>query len=163
MDFPPTASGYAALKIESSFLVPAPRDRVWRFIQSAEEVGACVPGCESVDVVGDGKFKAQVRVKVGPIKALFNIDIERTDEEPMESASYSTRGEEGGRASRLSARSRLTLRAVENSETEVAYVSEISIAGRLGRFGAGVMKKKANDLGGQFARAVRERIAETPA
>ena len=162
MDFPPTASGHAALKIESSFLVPAPRDRVWRFIQSAEEVGACVPGCESVDVVGDGKFKAQVRVKVGPIKALFNIDIERTDEEPMESASYSTRGEEGGRASRLSARSRLTLRAVENSETEVAYASEISIAGRLGRFGAGVMKKKADDLGGQFARAVRERIAETP-
>ena len=163
MDFPPTASGCAALKIESSFLVPAPRDRVWRFIQSAEEVGACVPGCESVDVVGDGKFKAQVRVKVGPIKALFNIDIERTDEEPMVSASYSTRGEEGGRASRLSARSRLTLRAVENSETEVAYASEISIAGRLGRFGAGVMKKKADDLGGQFARAVRERIAETPA
>ena len=163
MDFPPTASGCAALKIEISFLVPAPRDRVWRFIQSAEEVGACVPGCESVDVVGDGKFKAQVRVKVGPIKALFNIDIERTDEEPMVSASYSTRGEEGGRASRLSARSRLTLRAVENSETEVAYASEISIAGRLGRFGAGVMKKKADDLGGQFARAVRERIAETPA
>ncbi|MDE0063058.1 MAG: SRPBCC domain-containing protein [Gammaproteobacteria bacterium] len=151
------------MKIENSFLVPAPRDRVWRFIQSAEEVGACVPGCEHVDVVGEGKFKARVRVKVGPIKALFNIDIERTEEEPMESASYSTRGEEGGRASRLSARSRLTLRAAGEKETEVAYASEISIAGRLGRFGAGVMKKKADDLGGQFAEALRQRIADTPA
>ena len=163
MDFPPTASGLAALKIENSFLVPASRDRVWRFIQSAEEVGACVPGCESVDVLGDGKYKAKVRVKVGPIRALFNIDIERTDERPMESASYSTRGEEGGRASRLSAKSRLTLRAMGDTETEVAYASEISIAGRLGRFGAGVMKKKAADLGGQFAEALCERIAGTPA
>ena len=163
MGFPPTVSGPGALKIENSFLVPAPRDRVWRFIQSAEEVGACVPGCEHVDVVGEGKFKARVRVKVGPIKALFNIDIERTEEEPMESASYSTRGEEGGRASRLSARSRLTLRAAGEKETEVAYASEISIAGRLGRFGAGVMKKKADDLGGQFAEALRQRIADTPA
>lgn len=151
------------MKIENSFVVPASRDRVWRFIESAEEVGACVPGCESVDVVGDGRFKAKVRVKVGPIKALFNIDIERTGEEPMESATYTTRGEEGGRASRLSARSRLTLRAVGERETEIGYASEISIAGRLGRFGAGVMKKKADDLGGQFARAVRERVAETPA
>ena len=151
------------MKIENSFRVPASRDRVWRFIQSAEEVGACVPGCESVDVLGDGRFRAKVRVKVGPIKALFNIDIERTDEAPMASASYSTRGEEGGRASRLSAKSRLTLRAVDETETEIGYASEISIAGRLGRFGAGVMKKKADDLGGQFAQAVRERIAETPA
>ena len=150
------------MKIENSFRVPASRDRVWRFIQSAEEVGACFPGCESVDVLGDGRFRAKVRVKLGPIKALFNIDIERTDEAPMESASYSTRGEEGGRASRLSARSRLTLRAVDERETEIGYASEISIAGRLGRFGAGVMKKKADDLGGQFAQAVRERIAETP-
>lgn len=151
------------MKIENSFVVPASRDRVWRFIESAEEVGACVPGCESVDVVGDGRFKAKVRVKFGPIKALFNIDIERTGEKPMESATYTTRGEEGGRASRLSARSRLTLRAVGERETEIGYASEISIAGRLGRFGAGVMKKKADDLGGQFAQAVRERIAETPA
>ena len=159
MVFPPTASGPAALKIENSFVVPAPRERVWRFIQSAEETGACVPGCESVEVVGEGRFKAKVKVKIGPIKALFNFDVETLEEQPMEFASYSTRGEEGGRASRLSARSRLTLRAIDAEETEIAYVSEISIAGRLGRFGAGVMKKKADDIGGQFANAVRERIA----
>ena len=142
-------------------MVPAPRERVWRFIQAADEVGACVPGCENVTVVGEGRFKARVRVKIGPIKALFNFDIERLEEQPMESASYTTRGEEGGRASRVSARSRLTLRTSDAGETEITYASEISIAGRLGRFGAGVMKKKAHELGGQFADAVRERLAGT--
>ena len=151
------------MKIENSFVVPAPRERVWRFIQSAEEVGACVPGCESVAVAGEGRFKAKVKVKIGPIKALFNFDIARLEEQPMESATYSTRGEEGGRASRLSARSLLTLRAIDEGETEITYASEISVSGRLGRFGAGVMKKKADDIGGQFANAVRERIAGSPA
>lgn len=144
-------------------MVPAPREQVWRFIQTAEQVGACVPGCESVTVVGEGRFKARVRVRVGPIKALFNFDIERLEEQPMESASYTTRGEEGGRASRVSARSRLTLRTIDAGETEITYAAEISIAGRLGRFGAGVMKKKAHEMGGQFANAVRQRIADTPA
>ena len=151
------------MKIENRFVVPASRDRVWRFIQSAEEVGACVPGCESVDVVSEGRFRASVRVKIGPIKALFTLEIERLEEQPMESATYATRGEEGGRASRLNARSRLTLRAIDREQTELSYASEISIAGRLGRFGAGVMKKKADDLGGQFAAAVCERLAEIPA
>ena len=144
-------------------MVPAPRDRVWRFIKSADAVGACIPGCEDVEVVGEGRFKAKVKVRIGPIKALFKFDIEALEERPLEFASYSTRGEEGGRASRLSAKSQLTLRAIDNGETELTYASEISIAGRLGRFGAGVMKKKADDIGQQFAQAVRERIAGSPA
>ena len=143
-------------------MVPASRERVWQFLQSGEDVGACVPGCEGVEVVGQGKFRAKVRVKVGPIKALFNFNVEMLDEQPMTGASYSTRGEEGGRASWLSATSWLTLRSIEEGGTEITYASDMVIAGRLGRFGAGVMRKKADDLGGQFADAVRARIAGGP-
>lgn len=131
---------------------------MWEFIRSAADVGACIPGCEQVEVVAEGSFKARVRVQIGPIKALFKFDVERLEERAPEFSSYATKGEEGGRASRLSARSHLSLQALDGGRTEVAYASDISISGRLGRFGAGIMKKKAEAIGAQFAQAARERI-----
>ena len=49
----------------------------------------------------------------------------------------------------------LRLRALGEAGTEVHYVSEVSLVGRLGKFGLGIMKKKAKSLGGEFAAAFR--------
>ena len=70
-----------------------------------------------------------------------------------------TRGEEGGRASLLSADSEITLHAVDGQTTRVQYVSEVNVTGRLGRFALGVMKKKAQAMGQEFAANLRERLA----
>ena len=58
----------------------------------------------------------------------------------------------------LNAHNELHLAALDDGTTEVRYVSEVSIVGRLGRFGLGVMKKKAAALGVEFAEAFRLRI-----
>jgi len=40
----------------------------------------------------------------------------------------------------------------------VYYASEVSLVGRLGKFGLGIMKKKAKSLGEEFAAAFRARV-----
>jgi hypothetical protein len=42
--------------------------------------------------------------------------------------------------------------------TAVRYLSEVSGTGRLGKFGLGVMKKKAEALGAKFAEAFRGKL-----
>lgn len=143
------------MKIEKCFTVAAPRERVWQFITSPEDIAACLPGCEGVEVAGEGKYKTTVKVQAGPIKTSFKVDVEATEERAPEFAAYVTRGEEGGRASRVSANSTLTLKPVDGDRTEVSYVSDIAIVGRLGKFGAGIMKKKADAMGEEFAQAFR--------
>ena len=69
-----------------------------------------------------------------------------------------TRGEEGGKASTLTAQSELRLNPVAEGGTEVYYASEVSLGGRLGKFGLGIMKKKAKSLGEEFAAAFRTRV-----
>jgi hypothetical protein len=44
----------------------------------------------------------------------------------------------------------------------VVYTSELSIVGRLGKFGAGMMKKKADVLGDEFAEELRRQITGAP-
>ena len=46
--------------------------------------------------------------------------------------------------------------------TEIAYSSDVSLVGRLGKFGLGIMKKKAKETGEAFARALRARLEGAP-
>jgi carbon monoxide dehydrogenase subunit G len=66
-----------------------------------------------------------------------------------------TKGDEGGRASTLTAHNELRLSPGSDGGTEVYYASDVSIFGRLGKFGLGIMKKKAKETGDQFAAAFR--------
>jgi hypothetical protein len=118
----------------------------------------CIPGCREIQIIGPKAYRARVRVAVGPIKAEFNLEIEVEEEVPPRLARSVTRGEEGTRASTLLAKSMLELEEIGSAATAVRYSSDIAVMGRLGKFGLGVMKKKAEALGAEFAAAVSERI-----
>jgi carbon monoxide dehydrogenase subunit G len=145
------------LKIEETFRVAAPIERVWRVITDPEQVGPCIPGCQGIEVTGPTTYRVNIKVAIGPIKTTFNVDVELTEERPPSYAASTTRGEEGGKASLLTARSELSLAAVGGDATEVTYRSDISLSGRLGKYGLGIMKKKAKTYGAEFAVAFRER------
>ena len=144
------------MQVEDSFTVDAPLERVWSMITDPEVVGPCIPGCQGVEVTGPTTYKADIRLAVGPIKTTFSVTVEKTEERAPHFAASTTRGEEGGRASTLNATSTLSLTEVDG-KTEIAYASDVSVFGRLGRFGLGVMKKKARDLGRDFADSFREK------
>jgi len=150
------------MKIEKSFTINAPQEKVWQFISSPEKVGMCFPGCQSVTPLGEDKYKAAIKVQIGPIKTVFNIDFEETEKRPMEFSAYSSRGEESNRASRLKAESTLSLSSIDELSTQVEYKSELSIVGRLGKFGAGMMEKKADSMGDEFVQVLRLQIEGPP-
>ncbi len=146
------------MKIEDSFTVAAPRQKVWRFITNPDEMGPCIPGCETIEVTGPDTYTAGVKVKVGPIKVRFNLEVEVTEEVAPDVVISVTRGEEGSRASVVSSQNTLRLSDANGGGTEIYYCSEVAISGRLGKYGHGVMKKIAKKLGDKFAGAFRERV-----
>ncbi len=147
-----------AMKIDERFIVNAPIARVWAFINDPEQIGPCVPGCGAIELIGARRYRASVRLAVGPIKTVFTVEVEVTEETPPERLASVTRGEEGGRASSLTANSLLALTPLDGDATEVHYESEVSVVGRLGKFGLGVMRKKVKSLGEAFAAALKERV-----
>jgi len=146
------------MKIEKSFEIDAPRDKVWDFVSSPEQVGLCFPGCESVSALGDDKYEASIKVKIGPIKTVFDVHFEVTEKREGEYMAYISRGEEGNKASRLKANSSLSLSPLNDHKTGLVYSSDLSIVGRLGKFGLGMMKKKADTMGEEFVSELRTAI-----
>jgi hypothetical protein len=150
------------MRIDKSFTIDAPQDRVWQFVSTPERVGRCFPGCQDVTPLGDDKYKASIKVQMGPIRTVFNLDFEATEQRPPDYSAYSTRGEEENRASRMKAETILTLSALDERRTQVQYTSDVSIVGRLGKFGLNVMKKKADAMGDEFIQALRAQIEGRP-
>lgn len=146
--------------IERRFVLDAPRPRAWAFLNEPEEVGRCLPGCHGVEVLGQGKYMASVGIKVGPIKAAFDVQVDTSEERPPEFAAFTMRGADKDGASKISADCTLALADLEGQRTEVTYTSKVHIVGRLGKFAGGVMQKVADGVNDQFIEALTVRMSE---
>jgi uncharacterized protein len=144
--------------IEGQFTVQAPPGTLMRHLFDAEVMASCVPGCERLEALDEDRFRSVVVVSLAGVQARFDLLSEVTQREAL-AVSAVTRGEEGGQASTLQAETRLTLAPAEGG-TLVAYRSDVTVTGRLGRFALGMMKKKAQSMGEEFAGNLRTRLEE---
>ena len=123
-------------------------------------MASCLPGCESLEQLGEDRYRAVVAVALAGVKARFDLQVEVT-ERLADGVRATTRGEEGGNASTLQATSEVRL-TPNAGGTHVDYRSEVAVTGRLGRFALGMMKKKAQSLGDEFAANLQRALAAAP-
>ena len=154
------------MKIEGTVLVDAPLARVWPALLDPALMGACIPGCVAVEVVSPTRFRGQVDLKLGPIATRFHVNVAVTEIIDGVSISSTTSGDEGSRASMLSSQNQLSVREAGPGHTEVSYSSAVSLSGRLGKFGLGLMKKTADGMARCFGEALgaqlRQRMEPQP-
>ncbi|OJW60391.1 MAG: hypothetical protein BGO65_15130 [Afipia sp. 64-13] len=146
--------------IERTFILDVPIQRAWAFLHEPHEIGSCLPGCHSVEVVKPGKYTASVGVKFGPVKLGFDVQVETDEERPPEYAAYTMRGADKDGSSKVSAQCTIALRALESRRTEVTYTSSAQIVGKLGKFAGGMMQKFADNINDQFIAAIAKRVSE---
>jgi len=142
--------------IDGEFPVAAPPQALMRHLFDARLMASCLPGCESLEALDDERYRAVVAIAMAGVKARFDLLVQITKRDDH-NIWATTRGEEGGQASKLQADSQVTLTPSAEG-TLVAYRSEVSITGRLGRFALGMMKKKAQNLGEEFAVNLRQKL-----
>lgn len=150
------------MRVDGTFEIDIPRETLFRSITDPALMAVCVPGCESVERIDAVTYRTVVKVALGIIKTRFNLVVEITKETPPESVQSITRGEEGGRASHLTATNEVSLVDLGAGRTRVQYQSDVSITGRFGKFALGIMKKKAQSMAAEFAENLRARIVDAP-
>ena len=143
--------------------LPATRQVVWEALNDPEVLKACIPGCQSLDKVGDS-LQAVAKVKVGPVSATFKGKVDLLDLDPPNG--YRIAGEgEGGVAG--FAKGGATVKLTEIPEgTKLAYDVEAQVGGKLAQLGArlidGVAKKMADQFFADFAAAVAKQQGVEP-
>jgi carbon monoxide dehydrogenase subunit G len=148
------------VKLEQSFEVKAPLERVWRELIAIERVAPCLPGAEITEASDDGVYRGNFSVRLGPTTAAYRgeLHMEEADEAThvarMRASGQDKRGQGGAKATIVS---RLT---EEEGGTRVDVETDFSITGRLARFGrGGMIQDVSNKLLGQFAQCLQTQLA----
>ncbi|MBM3553928.1 MAG: carbon monoxide dehydrogenase subunit G [Alphaproteobacteria bacterium] len=145
--------------VEGQFEIDVPREKLFAELINPAVLAACVPGCESVEMISPTSYRAVIAVGLGVITARFNLTVEVTQQSPPETVLSVTRGEEGGQASMITATNEVHLDDLGGGLTRLRYRSDVSVTGRFGKFALGVMRKKAESMGQDFAKNLRERLS----
>ena len=138
------------VKSEKNIELNADIDTVWNVLISPEKVVTCVPGAELTETIDENHLKGKVTIKIGPVIAKFNGDVEI---EKREISNYelamtgkgSDISGKGGAAMSMW----LKLNALE-TRTEVCCRMTVSITGRIAQFGARMIEAVNNKMFEQF-------------
>ncbi len=146
--------------VEQKFRVKAPIQKVWDFILDPEKIGACIPGCEKVEVVGDKVYESSVKVKVGLISLTMKSKTTVTETDPPRHLKSVTEGQDALKAGTFHQESVLDLTEISSNEVEVSYSANTRVVGKLATFGEKIMRATAKKLGDQFAKNIQVRLEE---
>src|SRR5260221_6300 len=115
---------------------------------------ACVPGCESIDLIGNNEYMVLMVARVGPVSAKFKGRLMPSDIKPPASYSLSFDGQ-GGPAGFAKGGAWVKL-AAKGEETLLSYDVKASVGGKLAQIGSGLIhgagKKAADDFFNNFKR-----------
>ena len=149
------------MKLEQSFEVQAPLQRVWAALIDVEQVAPCLPGAAVTGRNDDGSYDGTFKVKIGPTSAAYSgkLFMEEIDEQvhtaTMNASGTDKRGQGGAKATIVS-----TLTERPGGATTVEVITDYHITGRLARFGrGGMIEEISNRLLGQFATSLQALLA----
>jgi len=142
-----------ALRIEKTFQVKEPLDKVWSFLSDPRKVAVCVPGAQITEQVDEKTYKGAISVKVGPSVTDYKgeVTIVRLDPQNHEIEILGKGQDVRGRGS-ASMKMTGKLRALADGATEVTSISELNVVGILAQMGSRVITEVSNIMFAEFTR-----------
>jgi uncharacterized protein len=129
--------------------VPASKAKVWAALNDPEILRRCIPGCESLVMRSLTDMTATVVVRVGPVKATFSGKVNLSDLDPPNG--YRIAGEgSGGAAGFAKGGATVKLEAESADVTNLQYVVDARIGGKLAQLGGRLIDSTAKKLAEEF-------------
>lgn len=147
------------MRIEERFTLDVPVDEAFAFLSDVRRVAACVPGVEDMTEREDGSFGARLQVRLGPIKASFEGEVGLVADAAARRLTATGQGRDRGSGSRAEVAFSGDLLPGEAGGTEVVTVADVTIRGRLGQFGTGVIRATATEVLRDFVACANATLA----
>ena len=136
------------MELNGEYRIPASREQVWEALNDPEVLRASIPGCESLERMGENGFTATVTAKVGPVKAKFKGEVTLSDLDPPNGYTISGEGK-GGAAGFARGGARISLED-DGGETILRYQVEANVGGKLAQLGSRLIDGAARKLSDEF-------------
>jgi hypothetical protein len=152
------------MRIDNSFAVDAPVERVWDTLVDLKRVAPCMPGAELADGDETAGYEGRFRIKVGPVSTAYRgrIEITRRDDARREVVLRGSGSDTGGGTATAVISGKV---ADRNGSSQVHISTELDVTGRLAQFGGrkSLSQSVADRIVGQFAERLRQELSNAAA
>jgi carbon monoxide dehydrogenase subunit G len=143
------------MRVEGSYHFAAPRERVYAMLLDPAALQRCIPGCEALQAVGDGRYEATLKLGVAAIRGTYKGHVQIGDEQPPERYRMGVEGRGGPGFVRGEA----TLTLSERDDgTEVRVEGEGQLGGPLAGVAQRLIGGIAKMMMNQFFGCIRKQL-----
>jgi carbon monoxide dehydrogenase subunit G len=146
------------LKFEQTIDLDADTGKVWAFVMDVPSMAKCIPGVESVEDLGNEKYKVIMKIRVGPIGLTLasELSVVSKDEATRTAA---LRVDAADKRVGGAVKSTMTMHLEPNgSGTKMQVETDAQVMGRIGDFGQPVIRKKADQMLQEVANNLRKAL-----
>ncbi len=128
------------MKLEGSYDVKAPRDKVWNAFLDPATLQKAIPGCEKLELIGPDEYKATLKIGIAAVKGTFEGKVRLLDKKPSESYRLAAEGRSD------------TVITLSDSEggTRVSYSADVQVGGLIAGVGQRMLGGVSKMMADQF-------------
>ena len=136
------------MQLKGEERIEAPRERVWEALNDPNVLEKCIPGCQTLEQQSATQMTATVGLKIGPVKASFDGEVELKNIDPPNG--YRLEGEgKGGVAGFAKGGADVSL-SEDGDATVLSYDVDAQVGGKLAQLGGRLIDSTAKKLAKQF-------------
>ncbi|HEY1241134.1 MAG TPA: carbon monoxide dehydrogenase subunit G [Bryobacteraceae bacterium] len=120
------------MKISGSYLLPVPQARAYDLLQDPMVLAKAMPGCDTLDRIGDKEYHMKMKMVMASISGLFDGKVRIADPQPHSSFRLIVEG--SGKIGFMKGDGLLTLTTVEGG-TNVSYDGSVEVGGTIAAVG----------------------------
>ncbi len=143
------------MKLEGSYDVKAPRQKVWSAFLDPETLRKAIPGCEKLEMIAPDEYKATLKVGVGAVKGTFEGKVRLLDKKPSDS--YRLAAEGSGGPGFVRADTLISLSDIEGG-TRVSYSADVQVGGLIAGVGQRMLGGVSKMMADQFFNRMSEQL-----
>ena len=147
------------MNLDGSAVLHADPERVWSVITDPAVLARTIPGCESLERVGDDEYKMNVSVGVGAIRGTYAGEVKLSDQQRP--SSYVMHASGAGAPGNARATVTINLEPADGGTTTLTYSADAVIGGPVAGVGQRMITGVAKRMAGQFFTAIDDELSGT--
>jgi carbon monoxide dehydrogenase subunit G len=144
------------VNLDGSAVLSADPDKVWSVITDPAVLARTIPGCETLEQVGDDEYKMNVSVGVGAIRGTYAGEVKLTDQQRP--SSYVMHASGAGAPGNARATVTINLEPAGDGKTNLTYSADAVIGGPVAGVGQRMITGVAKRMAGQFFKAIDDEL-----
>jgi carbon-monoxide dehydrogenase small subunit len=163
-----TNNGQKDNRIDDSFELPYPADKVWAFMQDLPSVANCLPGA-SIDSHDNDRVTGRITVRFGPMSAAFAGGARLVRDDAQKRAVFSGAGQDSLSQSRTNADINYQVVPIDAESSRVDVGIEYALQGPLAQFSRSglvrdFVRRMIRDFAGNLEKSLGgEAVSQSPA